>query len=116
LIGVKIGDGHIQEIDLDKALSPIEIVTRDEIRLVFEVRVTGSSKKLIISKPEDNLQQKAKSQTKPGLLYFESLLKKLNGQKLAIELKLRGIGLSFIDESPQELLFMTLYGIKLSYY
>jgi hypothetical protein len=36
--------------------------------------------------------------------------------KKSIKLKLKAIGLSFIDETPQELLYFTLHGLKVSFY
>jgi hypothetical protein len=43
-----------------------------------------------------------------------ALIKRRIGQKLAITLSLKGLGLSFIDETPQELLFLSLHDLNLS--
>jgi hypothetical protein len=44
------------------------------------------------------------------------MIKKLIWHKKSIKFKLKGIGLSFIDETPQELLYFTFHGLKLSFY
>jgi hypothetical protein len=35
--------------------------------------------------------------------------------RLAIEIRLEGLGISFIDNTPKELLYLSLYDLELSY-
>jgi len=74
--------------------------------LLIEVRVSGSSKKLVV------MEKTKRVENRPNHLI--ALIKRRIGQKLAITLSLKGLGLSFIDETPQELLFLSLHDLNLS--
>jgi hypothetical protein len=74
--------------------------------LLIEVRVSGSSKKLVVMEKTERVENR------PNDLI--ALMKRRIGQKLAITLSLKGLGLSFIDETPQELLFLSLHDLNLS--
>jgi hypothetical protein len=68
--------------------------------------VSGSSKKLVV------MEKTKRVENRPNHLL--ALIKRRIGQKLAITLSLKGLGLSFIDETPQELLFLSLHDLNLS--
>lgn len=70
------------------------------------MRVSGSSKKLVVMEKTERVENR------PNDLI--ALMKRRIGQKLAITLSLKGLGLSFIDETPQELLFLSLHDLNLS--
>lgn len=70
--------------------------------------MSGSSKKLVVTEKTERVEN-----TTNDLI---ALMKRRIGQKLAITLSLKGLGLSFIDETPQELLFFSLHEISLSLY
>ena len=72
------------------------------------MRVSGSSKKLVVMEKTERVENR------PNNLI--ALMKRRIGQKLAITLSLKGLGLSFIDETPQELLFLSLHDLNLSLY
>ena len=74
--------------------------------MLIEVRVSGSSKKLVV------MEKTKRVENRPNHLI--ALIKRRIGQKLAITLSLKGLGLSFIDETPQELLFLSLHDLNLS--
>ena len=74
--------------------------------MLIEVRVSGSSKKLVV------MEKTKRVENRPNHLL--ALIKRRIGQKLAITLSLKGLGLSFIDETPQELLFLSLHDLNLS--
>ena len=70
------------------------------------MRVSGSSKKLVIMEKTERVENR------PNDLI--ALMKRRIGQKVAITISLKGLGLSFIDETPQELLFLSMYELNLS--
>jgi hypothetical protein len=70
------------------------------------VRVSGSSKKLVVMEKTERVENRPN--------HLIALIKRRIGQKLAITLSLKGLGLSFIDETPQELLFLSLHDLNLS--
>ena len=74
--------------------------------MLIEVRVSGSSKKLVIMEKTERVENRPN--------HLIALIKRRIGQKLAITLSLKGLGLSFIDETPQELLFLSLHDLNLS--
>jgi hypothetical protein len=74
--------------------------------LLIEVRVSGSSKKLVVMEKTERVENRPN--------HLIALIKRRIGQKLAITLSLKGLGLSFIDETPQELLFLSLHDLNLS--
>lgn len=90
-------------------MEPTVFKANDETdAFLIEVRVTGSSKKMIIQDRDEGLLNKNNN--------LISLLKRRIGQKSGINISLKGIGLSFIDEKPQELLFLTIQDINLSFF
>ena len=68
--------------------------------------MSGSSKKLVIMEKTERVENR------PNDLI--ALMKRRIGQKVEITISLKGLGLSFIDETPQELLFLSLYELNLS--
>jgi len=68
--------------------------------------VSGSSKKLVIMEKTERVENR------PNDLI--ALMKRRIGQKVEITISLKGLGLSFIDETPQELLFLSLHELNLS--
>jgi hypothetical protein len=68
--------------------------------------VSGSSKKLVIMEKIERVENR------PNDLI--ALMKRRIGQKVAITISLKGLGLSFIDETPQELLFLSMHELNLS--
>ena len=74
--------------------------------MLIEVRVSGSSKKLVVMEKTERVENRPN--------HLIALIKRRIGQKLAITLSLKGLGLSFIDETPQELLFLSLHDLNLS--
>ena len=107
LLGLRLGSS-IYEIDLEKELEVTEIKSNDELEetLLIEVRVSGSSKKLVIMEKTERVESRSND--------LIALMKRRIGQKAAITISLKGLGLSFIDETPQELLFLSLHELHLS--
>ena len=107
LLGLRLGSS-IYEIDLEKELEVTEIKSNDELEetLLIEVRVSGSSKKLVIMEKTERVESRSND--------LIALMKRRIGQKAAITISLKGLGLSFIDETPQELLFLSLHELNLS--
>ncbi len=70
------------------------------------MRVSGSSKKLVVMEKSERAESRTNN--------LIALMKRRIGQKLAITLSLKGLGLSFIDETPQELLYLSLHEVNLS--
>jgi hypothetical protein len=107
LLGLRLGSS-IYEIDLEKELEVTEIKSNDELEetLLIEVRVSGSSKKLVIMEKTERVENRSND--------LIALMKRRIGQKAAITISLKGLGLSFIDETPQELLFLSLHELHLS--
>jgi hypothetical protein len=68
--------------------------------------VSGSSKKLVIMEKTERVENRSND--------LIALMKRRIGQKVAITISLKGLGLSFIDETPQELLFLSLHELNLS--
>lgn len=68
--------------------------------------MSGSSKKLVIMEKIERVENR------PNDLI--ALMKRRIGQKVAITISLKGLGLSFIDETPQELLFLSMHELNLS--
>ena len=68
--------------------------------------MSGSSKKLVIMEKTERVENR------PNDLI--ALMKRRIGQKVEITISLKGLGLSFIDETPQELLFLSLHELNLS--
>ena len=68
--------------------------------------MSGSSKKLVIMENTERVENRSND--------LIALMKRRIGQKAAITISLKGLGLSFIDETPQELLFLSLHELHLS--
>ena len=95
---------------MEKELEVTEIKSTEDPddSFLIEVRVSGSSKKLIIMEKIERKEDKSNS--------LMGLMKRRIGQKMAVTLSLKGLGLSFIDETPRELLYLSLHELSLSLY
>ena len=108
LLAIKLGgvSGCLQHINIDKAVKKFEVKTPNQQVYLIEVKIVGSVKKVKISEKTESLGEFVKAK------YLQELLKKYYGQKINLGLDLKGVGISFIDETPEELLFLSLYEIK----
>jgi len=102
---VKIDDFK-EHLNIDKVLKKKTIEGRRKDALYHvEVLVTGSNKKVVISTIE-----KKQEAMEPGQL--EKLMWRFSSMQMRLHLDLVGVGVSFIDNEPKELIYASLYNIQ----
>eukprot|EP00347_Sterkiella_histriomuscorum_P017164 403350423 len=106
LLAIKIGNS-LKEINIDQGMQKLIFSASNQMRYNVEINVSGNAKKIKISSINDEKESFKKA------IYLQNLLKRQTLSSLSINLDLRGIGLSFIDEKPVELLFLSLFGINI---
>ena len=104
-LGLRIGS-TTKELNIDKETPKIVVQVGQE-RYSVEVSVTGNAKKIKISAVD------AARESRKQALFLQSLLKRCMLQQLSVGVRLEGLGLSFIDDKPAELLFLSLFDLRL---
>ena len=74
----------------------------------IEVKVAGNAKRLKITNVKEDHERKIKA------AYLYDMMMRYQASQLNLDISLKGLGLSFVDEKPKELLYLSIYNPHLS--
>lgn len=105
-------DGQKKVYDIDKIEKLKELKTSKDVYKI-EVKSMGYFREIEIR--SEKLDRMKKKDMKGGNMLKSLLLKKIRRSEMKVDVKMKGLGFSFVDSEPKEILYISIYKIEIDF-